>query len=124
MIWPGEGKAMFWERSDRSDLKVEVRGIADELYSLKVCEDIVGEIEVTEGEGSIEFRAPGNDSKPLLSFDPTDCPFNILLGDLLVLTSGDAVLAEKQTGPHDNDGEKLGDRSRFRQHWPRTRRQG
>jgi hypothetical protein len=104
---PGVGKATFWERSDRSDLKVEARGIADEVYSLKVCEDIVGEIEVTDGEGSIEFRTPGIDSKPLLSFVPTDCLFNILLGDLLVLTSGDSVLAEKHTGPHGDHGDRL-----------------
>ena len=117
----GEGKAKFWERSDRSDFKVEVEDIADGIYTLKVCEgddeELVGEMLVTGGEGEMEFRSPEIADKLNLSFDPRDCPIELLAGsiveldgsEVVVLTSGDDVLSEKKPGKKDDedDGEGI-----------------
>ncbi len=104
----GEGKAKFWERDDRSDFKVEAEGIPDGTYSLKVCEepDPVGELVVVAGEGELAFRSPAHDDILELSFDPRDCKIELLDGETVVLTSGDAVLAEKEKGKKDKEDEE------------------
>lgn len=103
---PGEGEAKFWERTDRSDFKVEAEGLDDGLYTLRVCAADVGELEVAGGEGELAFRSPENEDKLLLTFDPRDCLIELLDTVGVVLTSGDAVLAEKTSGPKDEpDGE-------------------
>jgi hypothetical protein len=104
----GEGKAKFWERDDRSDFKVEAEGIPDGTYSLKVCEeaDPVGELVVAAGEGELAFRSPAHDDILELSFDPRDCKIELLDGETVVLTSGDAVLAEKEKGKKDKEDEE------------------
>jgi len=99
----GKGKAKFWERSDRSDFQVEAEGAADGTYTLQVCGEDRGEMEIAGGEGEMTFRSPANDSTMLLDFDPRDCPIDLLDGDGIALTSGDAVLAEKQKGKKDDD---------------------
>lgn len=107
----GEGKAKLWERTDRSDFKVEVEDILDGTYTVEICADTVDpakepqlfDIVVFEGEGSLEFRSPEIDDKLHLNFDPRGCKIDVLDGDLLILTSGDRVLEEKQTGKPDDD---------------------
>jgi len=77
----GEGKAKFWERTDRSDFKVEVEGVADGDYIVRICadnEDLDKEVEqfdmpVLNGEGELEFRSPEIDDKLNLGFDPRGC---------------------------------------------------
>jgi len=100
---PGSGKAKFWERTDRIDFKVEAEDIADNIYTLEVCggTDAVVQFDfpVVLGEGELEFRSPEGDEKLNLNFDPRDCSIEILDGETVVLTTGDAVLAEK---PHGN----------------------
>ena len=110
----GEGKAKFWERSDRSDFKVEVEGVADGPYFVRICADnedpdvevMQFDMLVLNGEGELEFRSPVIDDKLNLNFDPRGCKIELLdegvieLLDerVVVLTSGDEVLSEKQTG--------------------------
>ncbi len=98
----GSGKAKFWERTDRTDFKVEVEDIPDGSYTLEVCggtEDVVQfQMPVALGMGELEFRSPVSDEKVLLNFDPRDCKIEVLGGDGVVLTSGDAVLSEKHPG--------------------------
>lgn len=100
----GHGKAKFWERADRSDFKVEIKGMphGGGPYMLKVCTEVRGEIVTVNGEGEISFRSPESDSKPLLAFKPRDCRIEVLDGEGVALTSGDAVLAEKQAGKNDH----------------------
>lgn len=114
----GEGKAKLWERSDRSDFKVEVEDIADGTYSAQICgaheDPLVAMVEydivVAQGEGELEFRSPEIDDKLHLNFDPRGCRIEVLDGDTIVLTSGDHVLSEKQPGrDHDHDSDDDGD---------------
>lgn len=105
----GAGKAKFWERTDRSDFKVDVEGLVDGLYTLQVCAADVGELEVFEGMGELVFRSPETEDTLLLSFDPRDCLIEVVGAGGRVLTSGEAVLAEKQKGPKgDPDDEEEG----------------
>jgi hypothetical protein len=108
----GEGKAKFWERTDRSDFKVEVEDVPDgDGYTVRICadnEDLdVGVQEfpmsVFEGEGELEFRSPEIDDKLNLNFDPRGCKIELLEGDAVLLTTGDDVLSEKKTGKPDKD---------------------
>jgi len=109
----GEGKAKFWERTDRSDFKVEVEDVADKAYTLKICgdhEDPGVEVQmfdmpVVDGEGELEFRSPEIDDKLNLNFDPRGCKIELLDGDLVVLTSGEDVLSEKKKGKPEKDND-------------------
>ena len=82
----GEGKAKFWERSDRSDFKVEVEGVADGDYIVRICADNEDpdvevkqfDMPVLDGEGELEFRSPEIDDKLNLSFDPRGCKIELL----------------------------------------------
>jgi len=112
----GKGKAKFWERSDRTDFKVEAEDIADGTYSLEICggeedppvETVEFEFVVTGGEGELEFRSPEADDKLFLNFDPRGCKIEIIDGVGVALTSGDEVLSEKKTGkPDHEDGIKI-----------------
>ena len=115
----GEGKAKFWERSDRSDFKVEVEGVLDGDYTVRICADHENlEVEVSQfdmpvvnGEGELEFRSPEIDDKLNLNFDPRGCKIELLDVDVVVLTSGENVLSEKKPGKpgdkEDDDGLKL-----------------
>jgi hypothetical protein len=98
----GSGKAKFWERTDRTDFKVEVEDIPDGTYTLEICggTDAVVQFEmpVALGMGELEFRSPESDEKLNLNFDPRDCRIEVLGEDTVVLTSGDAVLSEKDHG--------------------------
>ncbi len=106
----GEGKAKFWERPGRSDLKVTVDDLAvDDTYTLEVCGVDRGDFVVEDGEGNLMFRSPANPGKEPLNFEPRNCSFEILLGETVVLTSGDDVLAPKQPGDDDDDSEDGGD---------------
>lgn len=106
----GDGKAKFWERTDRSDFKVEAEDVPDGTYSLEVCSEVQGELVVTEGEGSIEFRSPGSDAKPLLSFDPRECLIELLDADGAALTSGDKFLSAKDDDDEEDGDEEDGDK--------------
>ena len=104
----GEGKAKFWERPGRSDLKVTVDDLeVDGTYLLKVCGEDRGTFDVEDGEGNLMFRSPANPGKEPLNFEPRECPFDVLLGDTVVLTSGENVLAPRQ--PDDDDDDDSGD---------------
>ncbi len=105
----GEGKAKFWERPGRSDLKVTVEDLVDGLHTLEVCAVPVGDFEVSDGEGDIQFRSPAIPGKALLDFDPRDCPFDIYADGVLVLTSGDAVLGPRSKDDDDDDDDDDGD---------------
>lgn len=98
----GSGKAKFWERTDRTDFKVEVEDIPDGTYTLEICGGtdamVQFEMPVALGMGELEFRSPESDEKLNLNFDPRDCRIEVLGGDAVVLTSGDAVLSEKHPG--------------------------
>lgn len=108
----GEGKAMFWERSDRSDFKVGVEDLPDGSYIVDICRDhenpdivpVQFAIEVLAGEGEIEFRSPEIDEKLHLNFDPRGCKIDVLDGELVVLSSGDSVLAARTPGKHNGKG--------------------
>jgi len=113
----GEGKAKFWERTDRSDFKVEAEDIPDGSYTLKICgdnedatvEEVMFDMPVVNGEGELEFRSPEIDEKLNLNFDPRGCKIEILNGDVVVLTTGDNVLSEKKPGkPEDDDDDDDG----------------
>ncbi|NND44928.1 MAG: hypothetical protein HKN58_06360 [Xanthomonadales bacterium] len=99
----GGGKAQFWERPDRSDFKVRAEGMPDGVYDLLVCAADIGDMEVVAGEGELEYRSPGIDSKLLLDFDPRDCPIELVDGLGVALSSGDAVLAPHEPGGHQGD---------------------
>jgi len=109
----GEGKAKFWERTDRSDFKVEAEDIANGEYTLAICggeedppvETVKLEFVVADGEGELEFRSPEIDDKLNLNFDPRGCKIEILTGETVVLTSGDNVLSEKVPGAKDKEDE-------------------
>ena len=112
----GHGKAKFWERSDRTDFKVEAEDIPDGTYTLRICgehedpEVVVQEFDmlVAAGEGELEFRSPETDDKLFLNFDPRGCKIEIIDGVGIALTSGDEVLSEKKTGkPDQEDGIKI-----------------
>lgn len=101
---PGKGHAKFWERSDRSDFHVAVEYLPDGLYDVRYCElRYDGVLEVVEGEGAVQFRSPEAEGKILLTDDPRDCPIDVLQGETVFLTSGDAVLGEKNHEPPDHD---------------------
>jgi hypothetical protein len=95
----GAGKAMFWERSERSDFKVFVRQLPDGVYELLVCGEDRGDIEVIDGSGHADFRSPASDEHALLDFDPRDCTIEVADGSGAALTSGDAVLSDKGDKP-------------------------
>ena len=107
----GQGKAKFWERTDRSDFKVAVEGVADGDYIVRICADNEDpEVEVMQfdmpvlsGEGELEFRSPEIADKLNLNFDPRGCKIELLNGGFVVLTSGENVLSEKTPG---NPGDK------------------
>jgi len=109
----GEGKAKFWERTDRSDFKVEVEDVPDgDNYFVRICADnddpeievMQFEMSVLNGEGELEFRSPEIDEKLNLNFDPRGCKIEILDGAVVVLTSGENVLSEEKQGkPKDDD---------------------
>ena len=109
----GEGKAKFWERTDRSDFKVEVEDVTDGDYTLRICADnedpevLVMEFDmpVVEGEGELEFRSPEIEDKLNLNFDPRGCKIELLAGDVVVLSTGDEVLSVKTPGKPDDDGD-------------------
>jgi len=94
------GKAKFWERTERTDFKVEVENLVDGSYTLEICggTDAVVQFEmlVVLGEGELEFRSPVSDDKLDLNFDPRNCRIELLSGAEVVLSSGDAVLSEKK----------------------------
>lgn len=98
----GSGKAKFWERTERTDFKVEVEDIPDGTYMLKICGGtdaaVQFEMPVALGVGELEFRSPESDAKLNLNFDPRNCKIELLNADGVVLTSGDEVLSEKKTG--------------------------
>ncbi len=100
----GKGKAKFWERSDRSDFHVSAEGIDDGVYDIMVCADNgaytnpVGTLNVVAGEGSTHFRSPQTGNQENLGFDPRDCLIEIHDATGAVLTSGDGVLAPKNSG--------------------------
>jgi hypothetical protein len=97
---PGEGKAKFWQRTERSDFIVSAEGISDGSYDIFVCdgENPVGTLTVNGGEGSTHFRSPAQEGKENLTFEPQGCPVELRLGETVVLTSGDEVLEEKSKG--------------------------
>lgn len=104
----GEGKAKFWQRSDRSDFHISVEDLDDGTYDVAYCdgEDEVlyeGVLLVEDGEGAVQFRSPEAAGKILLSADPRDCQINVRLGEETVLTTGETVLSEKAKGPKDDD---------------------
>lgn len=112
----GEGKAKFWERTDRSDFKVEVEDVPDKTYTLKVCGDnedpgvevMTFDMPVLNGEGELEFRSPEIEEKLNLNFDPRGCKIELLDGEDVVLTTGDNVLSEEKPGkPDKDDGEAI-----------------
>jgi hypothetical protein len=98
----GHGKAKFWERTDRTDFKVDVENMPDGTYMLEICggtdEVVQFEMPVVLGMGELEFRSPEGEGKLNLNFDPRDCRIELLQGEIVVLSSGDAVLGEKKTG--------------------------
>ncbi|MEE4174435.1 MAG: hypothetical protein V2I57_09320 [Xanthomonadales bacterium] len=99
-----EGEAKFWENPARSELVVEIEDLADGTYALEVCEEAVGDIVVEDEEGTIRFRSPQIPNTGLLDFDPRNCRFDVLLGDTVVLTSGDDVLAPDRDDDDEDDG--------------------
>ena len=108
----GEGKAKFWQRTDRSDFKVEVEGVpASEAYSVRICADNADpevmveqfDMVVTDGEGELEFRSPEIADKLNLNFDPRGCKIELLDGADVVLTTGEEVLSEKMPGKPDKE---------------------
>ena len=110
----GEGKAKFWQRTDRSDFKVEVEGVPDsdtDAYSVRICADNADPevmvkqfpMVVTDGEGKLEFRSPEIADKQPLNFDPRDCKIELLDVDDVVLTTGEEVLSEKMPGKPDKE---------------------
>jgi hypothetical protein len=101
----GSGESTYWERPDRSDFKVQVRGLADGSYTLKTSEcgvddEIEDDFEVFDGGGNVQYRSPESDGKRLLTFDPRGCRIEVLDGAGVVLTSGDALLEEKHPDDH------------------------
>lgn len=111
----GEGKAKFWERTDRSDFKVEVEDVpASDAYSVRICADNIDpdilvqqfDMVVTDGEGELEFRSPEIADKLNLSFDPRGCKIELLDGEVVVLTTGEDVLTEKVPGKPDKPGKE------------------
>ncbi|MEJ2401688.1 MAG: hypothetical protein P8Y52_09890 [Xanthomonadales bacterium] len=95
----GQGKAKFWERSDRSDFHVAVEDLPDELYSVMYCDVFYEDVlDVFEGEGAVQFRSPEAPGKLLLIEDPRDCTIDVLQGDVVFLTSAENVLGEKVPG--------------------------
>lgn len=111
----GEGKAKFWERTDRSDFKVEVEGVpASDAYSVRICADNIDpdvlvmqfDLVVTDGEGELEFRSPEIDDKLNLNFDPRGCKIELLDGEEVVLSTGEEVLSEKMPGKPDKEEEE------------------
>lgn len=94
----GKGKAMFWERADRSDFHVTAEGIPDGEYTVYVCTDPVSSLAVTGGEGSVQFRSPEAEGKENLYFDPRNCLIELHDAIGAALTSGDDVLAAKHNG--------------------------
>lgn len=105
----GEGKARFWERSDRSDLHVSVEHIPDGLYGVRYCSaDYPDVVMVVEGEGAAQFRSPQVDGKEHLLLDPRDCVIEVYDGGGVALTSGDAFLGEKEkVGGNDEEGTEI-----------------
>ena len=108
----GEGKAKFWQRTDRSDFKVEVEGVpASEAYRVRICADnedpevMVKQFDmiVVDGEGELEFRSPGIADKVDLNFDPRGCKIELLDSEAVVLTTGEEVLSEKKSGKPDKE---------------------
>lgn len=107
LIPPGDdgdakGKARFWERPDRSDFHVSAENLADGEYEIYVCGQSVGPLTVLNGEGATQFRSPEANGKLNLTFMPRNCPIEIRQSSIVFLTSGDAVLAEKEKGPKDD----------------------
>jgi len=103
----GEGKAMFWERSDRSDFHISVEDLVDGEYDVAYCDEdsVLYEdvLLVEDGEGAVQFRSPEAAGKILLIESPRDCQINVKLGQETILTSGEAVLSKKAKGPKDDD---------------------
>jgi len=97
----GKGKARFWQRADRSDFHVSAEDLVDGDYEIHVCGMNEGVLSILEGEGATHFRSPETEGKLLLDFVPTGCLIEVRQAGAVFLTSGDAVLAEKEKGPKD-----------------------
>jgi hypothetical protein len=104
----GEAMAKFKQQADRSEFSVEAEEVTDGTYQLEVCGENRGVLEVAGGEGELEFRSPEEDGTELLTFEPEDCVIELLDTDGVALSTGDAVLGDKQTG-HDKDKDDDGE---------------
>ncbi|MDJ0654534.1 MAG: hypothetical protein QNJ40_10295 [Xanthomonadales bacterium] len=80
------GEARFEVESDRRDFKVEVEDLADGDYDLVVGGVIEGIIEVSGGEGELEFRDPPEPGKLPLVFDPRGQTISVEQGGEVFLT--------------------------------------
>ncbi|MDX1625009.1 MAG: hypothetical protein R3323_00735 [Wenzhouxiangellaceae bacterium] len=80
------GTAEFESSPGAAAFTVEVEDLIDGTYELRVGEDIVGAIEVIDGEGEIEFRSPQIEGTELLDFDPRDQIIDVLGDGEVVLT--------------------------------------
>lgn len=101
----GKGEAEFWQGVGRSEFEVKAENIPDGSYLLEVCQTERGEMLVSNGEGKLEFKSPGEDDELFLNFDPRNCPIELrdvegAFAGEIALTSGDAVLVA---------GNKVGD---------------
>jgi hypothetical protein len=95
----GEVMAKFKHQADRSEFSLEAEeGVTDGTYQLEVCGENRGELVVTAGEGELKFRSPEEDGAVLLTFDPQNCPIELLDDSGVALSTGEAVLGDKQTG--------------------------
>jgi hypothetical protein len=98
----GKAMAKFKEQADRSEFSVEAEDVPDGFYQLEVCGENEGEMTVAGGEGELAFRSPEEEGTPLLIFEPRDCLIELLDLDGVALSTGDAVLGDKQTGQGDD----------------------
>lgn len=80
-----DGKAEYRQQDGETRFKVEIEDVADGDYTLEVGGVPRGVIEVSGGEGELEFRDPPEPGKELLDFDPLGKAVRVLDGGTLIL---------------------------------------
>ena len=105
----GSGHTRYEDFSGHMEFEVEVEGLPDGDYRLFVGMQDVGEFNVHEGHGEMEFSSPGETGKTMMTFDPRGMQIEIHDNDGVVLSSFDSMFNEDEHGHHGEGGGHQGD---------------
>ena len=92
------GHARYEDQPGHMELEIEVEGLPDGTYQLRIGSREHGEFTVVGGHANLMFSSPAEDGHRLLNFDPRGMSIAILDGQGMVLSSHDARFEEHEHG--------------------------